>query len=112
MAEKVKYINPINGEEVDEIIKEKEARERGYFDFQFLLKYLEDENEFVKYFIISGKKIVVDIAKPMLEYKKKTIMDYERVLQTATKETTNIISAIPPAVACSIDNPECISCSG
>lgn len=113
MAEKLKLINPITGKEVDEIIKEKEARDRGYFDFQFMLKYLEDENEFVKYFKIKGREIVVDMAKPMLEYKKKLNLDYERILQIATQETRNNITSLSIASTCSVDSPaECLSCSG
>ncbi len=112
MSEVLKFINPITGKEVDEIIKEKQAKERGYFDFQFMLKYLEDENEFVKYFIYEGKKIIVDMAKPMLEYKKKLNLDYERILQTTTQETHNNLSIVPVTGTCSIDDTSCVSCSG
>lgn len=108
-----KLKNPITGEVVDEIIKQKEAIERGYFDYQFILKYLEDENEFVKYFIVEGKKIVVDIAKPTLEYKKKTKMDYERVLQDNKQEKKeDNIPVVPTPIACDTSDETCLSCSG
>lgn len=98
-------INPIDGKPVDEIIKEKEARKRGYFEMEFMLKYLEDDNEFVKFFIIDGKKVVVDIEKPYLQYKKPTDINQERVHQD--------LDVIPvSANACAIDDPGCESCSG
>ena len=59
--EEVKLINPITGLPVDEIITEDEATKRGYFEYEFLLRYLEDDNEFIKYFVVDGKKIVVDL---------------------------------------------------
>lgn len=73
--------NPITGLPVDEIINEKEARKRGYFDLEFRLRYLEDDNEFVNYFVVEGKKIVVDLEKPYLQYKKKTQINHKRVLE-------------------------------
>ena len=112
-AKPVKFINPINGEPVDEIIKEREAKARGYFDMQFLLKYLEDDNEFVKYFIIDGKKIIVDIEKPYLQYKKPTQINHERVLNTdeftggEAKKNSPHIPYVPPAdQCCGIDTCE------
>lgn len=72
--------NPITGGPVDEIITEKEARRRKYFELEFLLRYLEDDNEFVKYFIVDGKKIIVDLEKPYLQYKKPTQINHERVI--------------------------------
>jgi len=87
-------INPITGQQVDEIIKEKEAKSRGYFELEFILRHLEDDNEFVKYFIVDGKKIVVDLDKPMTQYKKPTQINHERVVSDT----------------CGIDEPECLSC--
>lgn len=102
--------NPINNEVVDEIIKEKEARQRGYFEYQFMLRHLEDDNEFVKYFIIDGKKIVVDLEKPYLQYKKATQINHERVIpQTEKKTQENQLSAVP-VDCCSVDPGECLSC--
>lgn len=102
--------NPINGAVVDEIIKEKEARQRGYFDLQFLLRYLEDDNEFVKYFIIDGKKIVVDLEKPYLQYKKPTQINHDRVIPEAKSETQEDKLPTVPTDCCSVDPGECLSC--
>jgi hypothetical protein len=107
-AEQLK--NPITGENVDEVVKEKEARQKGYLDLEFMMKYLEDENEFCKFFIVEGKKLVVDMDKPMTQYKKKTQLDYERVLQAKKEEKIDNIPAIPTTSSCSIDDKECISC--
>lgn len=118
-----RLINPITGESVDESISEREAKSRGYFDFQFILKYLEDENEFVKFFIVDGKRILVHIEKPHLQYKKKPQINHERVLQIqeevlpqVTEETEDHQLSVVPVVTCSIvsgdpDN-SCLSCSG
>ena len=113
-AKKERFINPITGEEVDEIIKESEAKQRGYFDFQFMLKYLEDENEFVKFFITNGKKIIVDIQKPNLQYKKPVILNHERVLSTEPKSNVTTPSTTPVVpIVCDISSePSCLSCSG
>jgi hypothetical protein len=73
------FINPITGEPVDETISEREARNRGYFDLQFLLRHLEDDNEFVKYFVIDGKKVLVHLEKPYLHYKKVTQINQDRL---------------------------------
>lgn len=113
--QKERFINPITGEEVDEIIKESEAKLRGYLDFQFMLRYLEDENEFVKYFIVNGKKIIVDIQKPTLQYKKPVSIDHERVLRTEPRENTvpSIGTIGVVATTCNIDDQSsCLSCSG
>ena len=108
-----KFINPITGTYVDEFIKEDEAKRRGYFDFQFMLKYLEDENEFVKYFIVNGKKILVDMLKPNLQYKKPLNLSYERILQEIKKEKEEVVIPLIPAdIACSLDDDACMSCSG
>ncbi len=111
-VEDQKFKNPITGEYVDETIKEKEAVERGYFDFEFQLRYLEDENEYVKYFIINGKKIIVDMAKPHLQYKHKSKLNYERILSdTVGTAVPAIPNTTSTAVACSMDEG-CESCSG
>jgi hypothetical protein len=111
MAEQLR--NPITNELVDEVIKEKEAKERGYFDLQFLLRNLEDENEFVKFFIVKGKKIIVDMDRPHLQYRKPVLIDHERVLQEITaKEKATNISNLPVASTCSLDDEGCVSCSG
>lgn len=105
--------NPITNEVVDEIIKEKEAKERGYFDLQFLLRNLEDENEFVKFFIVNKKKIIVDMDRPHLQYRKPVLVNHERVLQE-TAQTTEApnLPRVSTANACSIDDEGCTSCSG
>ena len=110
--EKVFYVNPITGEkDIEEVLKESEAKEKGYLDLEFLLKYLEDENEFSKYLIIDGKKILIDMKNPMTQYKKKTIMDYERVLQTnQEKQQTKELSVIPTPLVCSMDDENCLHC--
>jgi len=108
--EEVKLINPITGLPVDEIITEDEATKRGYFEYEFLLRYLEDDNEFIKYFVVDGKKIVVDLKKPYLQYRKPTQINHERVHNT---EPEIIVVARPVELAvqaCSIDNPDCESC--
>jgi hypothetical protein len=106
-------INPITNQEVDEIIKEQEAKQRGFFEFEFLMRYLEDENEYVKYYIVNGKKIVVDMSKPVTQYKKPLNLNYERVLQTEKirEENVNPVAVCPTAL-CNLDDEDCISCSG
>lgn len=101
--------NPITNEPVDEIIKQDEAEKRGYFDFQFMLKNLEDENEFVKFFIVNGKKIIVDIKKPNLEYKKPPLLNHARILDDMTGRVASAGNAV---AACGLDDEGCISCSG
>lgn len=111
IEEKQQLRNPIDGKIVDEIIKEKEARQRGYFELEFLLKYLEDDNEFVKYFIVNDKKIVVDLEKPYLQYKKKTQVNHERILQEKEKKVQVDQSTIVPVDACcDLVDGTCISC--
>lgn len=111
--QKEQYINPITGKPVDKYLKEREAKEQGYFDFQFMLKYLEDENEFVKFYIVNGVSVLVDMDKPNLQYKKPVNLNYERVLQVDKPEQkeTNI-TTIPTVSVCSLDDESCISCSG
>lgn len=87
-------INPITGEKVDERMKEREARAKGYLDFEFMCKYLEDENESVKYFIIDGKKLIVHMNNPITQYKKPTQINHVRIF----------------AENCSIDDTECLAC--
>lgn len=94
-------INPIDGLAVDEIVKQREAKERGYLEPEFYLKYLEDENEFVKLFVVKGKRILMDVEKPQFQYNKPLMLDRERI---HTKEE------VPKA--CSIDDPSCEMCSG
>lgn len=89
-------VNPIDGSLVDEIIKESEAKKRGYLEPEHYFRYLEDENEFVKLFIVNGKKIIVDMARPQLQYKKPILINQERVLDDTP--------------ACRLDDPECLSC--
>jgi len=72
-------VNPITGLRVDEVIKEKEAKERGYLTLEFILKYLEDDNEFVKYFVIDGKRVIVSLDKPHTHYKKATQINHKRI---------------------------------
>jgi len=111
--QKVQFINPITGKSVDKYLKEKEAREQGYFDFQFMLKYLEDENEFIKFYIVEGVSILVDMDKPNLQYKKKLNLDYDRVLQTDKEVQKEInTTTIPAVTVCSLDDESCVSCSG
>lgn len=97
--EKQQYVNPITGENVDEIIKEREAKERGYLTLEFVLKHLEDENEYVKFFIVDGKKIVVDMERPMTQYKKPVTINHERIFGDQKA-----------AVACNLEDEECLSC--
>lgn len=104
--------NPITGQTVDEIIKQGEAEKRGYLELEFIMRYLEDENEFCKFFIIEGKRVIVDMNKPMTQYKKKPQINYERVHQTETKTPTTVVPTVPSGAACSIDDEGCISCSG
>lgn len=111
--QKEQYINPITGKSVDKYLKEKEAREQGYFDFQFMLKYLEDENEFVKFYIVNGTSVLVDMEKPNLQYKKPIYLNYERVLQVdKSGQKENNVLNISNAPVCSLDDAGCISCSG
>lgn len=97
------FKNRITGGTVDEVITEKEARKRGYFDLQFLLRYLEDDNEFLKYFIVDGKKVIVNLEKPYLNYKKPTDINHDRVIEASELEKVK---------ACTIDGQDCESCSG
>ena len=111
--QKEQYINPITGKPVDKYLKEKDAKEQGYFDFQFMLRYLEDENEFVKFYIVDGVSVLVDMDKPNLQYKKKSNLNYERTLQaTEQKKEAGIVPDLVSAPSCNIDDEGCISCSG
>lgn len=105
------FVNPLTGlKNIDEVITEKEAKKRGYFELQHLLRYLEDDNEFVKYFIIEGKHILVDLEKPYLQYKKHTQINHERIIQTPQED-----DKLPVAITgntCTIEDEGCISCSG
>jgi hypothetical protein len=87
--EQVRLVNPI-----DEVLTEKEGKERGYLEFTFINNYLEDENETIKLFIVNGKRIVVQSLRP--KYGRPPQINYERV-------------HAEPAV-CTIDDPECTSC--
>ena len=107
---KQSLINPITHEKVDEAITEAEAKKRGYLELEFMMRYLEDENEFTKYYIVEGKKIIVHMAKPMLQYKKKSAIDYERVLQEIKVEEKTNPSPIPVAPTCNIGDEDCVSC--
>lgn len=110
---KEQLINPMTGKPVDEIITEKEAKKRGYFDYQFLLKYLEDDNEFVKFFMYDGKEIIVDLEKPYLQYKKPTQINHERVLNDAKPEKQiNNSTNIYKSDTCNVDDEGCVNCSG
>ena len=100
-------INPINGEPVDEVIKQKEAETRGYMDLQFILRHLEDENEFVMFFIVNGKKILVDISRPKFEYKKPTHINHERVLEVTF---TGGEAKRSSGTGCGIHDPVCEAC--
>lgn len=107
----VVLINPLNGEPVDEIIKQEEAEARGYMDLQFMMKYLEDENEYVRYFVINGKKIIVDIARPIYEYKKPIHINHERVLANVAFDG-GAIKKMEPIKGCGLHEPICEACSG
>lgn len=98
-------INPIDGLPVDEVVKQREAKERGYLEPEFYFRYLEDENEFVKLFIINGKRIIVDMEKPTTQYKKNVLLNQERVLQEPTQAK---------AESCNISEHDgsCEMCSG
>lgn len=111
---KESLVNPITGQKVDESISEEEAKSRGYLDLEFILAHLEDENEYVKYFVINGKKVIVHLRNPMTKYKKKPLINHERVLQTTTTEKkTSNVSSVSGNVTCSLDDKDgCISCSG
>lgn len=106
MAEQL--VNPITHLPVDEVIKENEARKRGMLDLEFILKYLEDENEYIKYFVVDGKRIVVDIEKPTIHYKRPTLINHDRV----HGDFENGVAE--PAKACAIheESGPCESCSG
>ena len=107
------YVNPITGKkDIEQVFKESEAKEKGYLDLEFLMKYLEDENEFSKYLIVDGKKILIDMKNPMTQYKKKTIMDYERVLQTTEEKKQDSKSPTVLSNAfCNLDTVnDCIAC--
>lgn len=110
--QKEQIINPIDGSPADERIEEVEAKKRGYLELAFILTYLEDENENVKVFDINGKKVVVHLKNPFTQYKKKTQINHERLLQEDTKkEEVNIIPAVVNNPTCNIDDPDsCESC--
>ncbi len=109
-----RLVNPITGEQVDESISELEAKKAGYLELEFLMKHLEDENEYVKFLIIDKKKVIVHMRNPMTQYKKKTNIDYERVLQEVkNKEEVEKLSPVLANSTCSLDDKEgCLSCSG
>jgi hypothetical protein len=109
-----RLINPISGEPVDESISELEAKKKGYLELEFLMKHLEDENEYVKFLLVDNRKVIVHMRNPMTQYKKKTNIDYSRVLQEVKeKEKVDKLSPVPVNSTCSIDNKEeCLSCSG
>lgn len=102
--------SPITGAKVHEVISEKEGRKRGYFDFQFILRYLEDDNEFIKEFKLQdGTRILVQLEKPYLHYKKPTQINHERVL--ADEQPIEVGKATLAAPVCNMDEG-CLSCSG
>lgn len=112
-GQKEQFINPITGKPVDKYLKEKEAREQGYFDFQFMLRHLEDENEFVKYYIVNGESIIVDMDRPNLQYKKPSNLNYDRILQENKQvQKESNVSVVSSTDVCNIDDKSCISCSG
>lgn len=100
-----RLINPIDGLPVDEVVKEKEAKSRGYLDLEFILRHLEDENEFVKLFTVDGKRILVDMEKPMTQYRKPVQINHERLY------SEKVEPVVVPST-CAIDDPTCESCSG
>ena len=113
MQSEVKEVlkNPITGLSVDEIIKEKEAKERKYFELEFILRHLEDENESIKHFIVNGKHIIVQMNNPQTQYKKTPILNHERILGTEYEGgECRIDNPIVEPTACSISDPECLSC--
>lgn len=106
---KESLINPISGQRVDEAISEVEAKKRGYLDFEFMMRHLEDENESVKYFVIAQKKVIVHMTRP--RYKQESNINHERVLQEAEKKKeANIASIIPVPNTCNIGDEGCVSC--
>jgi len=110
-----KLINPFTGKSCHESITEKEAKERGFNDLQFILRYLEDENETFQWYKIDGKDIIVKRGRPHLNYKKPTQINHERLFDAGvkTEEKTEQTPIIPDLVsdnACNLDSEECISC--
>lgn len=109
-SEPIKYTNAITGEnDIDILLTEAEAKERGYMDLEFILKYLEDENEFSMYFTYQGKKIKVDFKNPKTQYKKKSRINHERVLENVVY-TGGEAKKNPPM--CNLHDTACESCSG
>lgn len=108
-------INPFTSKPCSESITEKEAKERGYEDLQFILRYLEDENETFQWYKIDGKDIIVKRSRPHLNYKKPTQINHERLFNEGvkTEEKTKQTPIIPDLVcndACNLDSQECVAC--
>lgn len=102
---------PISGLKADEQINEKEAKIRKYLDLQFMMKYLEDENESVKIFLIDTKRIIVHMTNPILQYKKKPIPANERLQTLEFQKEVNNSPVVPTPVACSLDDSsDCLVC--
>lgn len=110
--EVVKYTNAITGEhDIDILLTEHEAKEKGYMDLEFILKYLEDENEYSMYFLHEGKKIKVDLKNPKTQYKKPTKVNHDRVLGGVTFTGGEEKKTIQPG-RCDIHDELCEACSG
>jgi len=81
---------------VDEVITFKEAEQRGYNELQFIIEYLEDETATSRIYSIDGTRVLVKID--------------EEVQATKKKEKADNISDVSSNSACSLDDPECLSC--
>lgn len=108
------FINPFTGKSCNESITEKEAKERGFDDLQFILRYLEDENETFQWYKVDGKDIIVKRQRPHLNYKKPTQLNHERIFEgVEEKKEEKQVTIIPDLVsnnACNLDSEDCISC--
>lgn len=109
-------INPFTSKPCSESITEKEAKERGYEDLQFILRHLENDNEFFQWFIIDNKDIIVKRSRPYLNYKKPTQINHERLFDEGVKaeaktKQTPIIPDLVATDACNLDSEDgCIAC--
>lgn len=115
MTGKEQLLNPFTGKICSESITEKEAKERGYEDLQFILRYLEDDNEYYQWFKIEGVDVIVKRSRPTFNYKKPTQINHERLFNEGGQEEgkkveTPIISNLVATNTCSLDSEDCISC--
>jgi len=115
MTQKEQVINPFTGKICSESITEKEARERGYEDLQFILRYLEDDNEYYQWFKIEGVDVIVKRSRPTFNYKKPTQINHERLFNEGVKteekkKQAPVISPLVSNTTCNIGDEECLSC--